>query len=171
LIPIFSQEGNIDGTCRIMNKWSVYEASRLIGHDSFWMKSPRMARGTILFVTSDMFFIDDGYIGVSDVRPRAEFCSEKKKNTNGTWWIIIKIMLNRMPGNDPVNDHIIGKLNLHVASVRVTCIRCMLSANACKSFATCIRNHSVHAFPRGTYALRDAPQREAATMHVLTSRR
>lgn len=60
------------------------------------MKSSRMARGThvgtIFFVTSDMFSIDDGYIGVSDVRPRAEFCSEKKKNTNGTWRIIIKIV-------------------------------------------------------------------------------
>lgn len=93
---IFSQRRNIDETCRIMNKWSAYEASRLIGHDSFWMKSPRMAHGThvetILFVTSDMFSIDDGYIGVSNVRPRAEFYGKrkKKKECDGTWRAIIK---------------------------------------------------------------------------------
>lgn len=93
-LAIFSQGRNIDGTCRIMNKWSAYEASRLIGHDSFWMKSPRMAHGThvetILFVTFDMFPIDDGYIGVSNVRPRAQFYRKRKKKCDGTWRAIIK---------------------------------------------------------------------------------
>lgn len=48
------------------------------------MKSPRMARGThvetVLFVTSDMFSTDDGYIGVSDVRLEQNFAVKRTKN-------------------------------------------------------------------------------------------
>lgn len=110
------------------------------------------------------------YRGLGCSALQQNFAVKGKKTCDGTWRAIIKTGESNAGGTIRLTIAL-GKLNLRVASVRATCIRCMLPATACKSFATCIRNHSVHAFPRGTYALRDAPQREAATMYVLTSSR